>query len=123
MTLLREFAIARSPAAASIMAAVSVCPVAERASAQQPSTGTERDATEPQEVVVTAERRNENLQTGPIAATVVDADQLEAKGVIQMATGPARACPGRTRPLCPYPAVARHVGSGNPEDAASCLCK
>jgi feruloyl esterase len=33
-----------------------------------------------------------------------------------------RAFPGRTRPLCPYPQVARYVG-GNPEDAASFACR
>ena len=38
-----------------------------------------------QEVVVTAERRAENLQTTPIAATVLTGDQLEQKGVVQMA--------------------------------------
>lgn len=32
------------------------------------------------------------------------------------------AFPGRTRPLCPYPTVARYVG-GNPEDAASFACR
>lgn len=29
----------------------------------------------------------------------------------------------RTRPLCPYPQVARRTGSGNPNDAASFLCQ
>jgi hypothetical protein len=32
------------------------------------------------------------------------------------------AFPGRTRPLCPYPQVARYTG-GNPEDAASFACQ
>lgn len=32
------------------------------------------------------------------------------------------AFPGRTRPLCPYPQVARYTG-GNPEDAASFACR
>lgn len=32
------------------------------------------------------------------------------------------AFPGRTRPLCPFPKVARYVG-GNPEDAASFACR
>jgi len=31
--------------------------------------------------------------------------------------------PGRTRPLCPYPAFARYAGHGNPEDAASFNCE
>jgi Tannase and feruloyl esterase len=29
----------------------------------------------------------------------------------------------RTRPLCPYPQVARHAGSGSPDDAANFACK
>ncbi len=37
-----------------------------------------------QEVVVTAERRSENLQTTSIAATVLNADELVQKGVVQM---------------------------------------
>jgi iron complex outermembrane receptor protein len=41
--------------------------------------------TELQEVVVTAELRAENLQTTPIAATVLNADELRQKGVLQMA--------------------------------------
>jgi feruloyl esterase len=32
------------------------------------------------------------------------------------------AFPGRTRPLCPYPAVARYDG-GDPESAASFSCR
>ena len=30
---------------------------------------------------------------------------------------------GMTRPLCPYPHVAQYKGSGNPNDAASFVCK
>ncbi len=37
------------------------------------------------ELVVTAERRSENLQKVPIAATVLNADQLEAEGVDRVA--------------------------------------
>jgi feruloyl esterase len=29
----------------------------------------------------------------------------------------------RSRPLCPYPLVARQAGSGSPDDAASFACK
>ncbi|MBW8770226.1 MAG: tannase/feruloyl esterase family alpha/beta hydrolase [Gemmatimonadetes bacterium] len=31
--------------------------------------------------------------------------------------------PARTRPLCPYPTVARYAGSGSVEDAASFVCR
>ncbi|MGA8766205.1 MAG: tannase/feruloyl esterase family alpha/beta hydrolase [Candidatus Acidiferrales bacterium] len=31
--------------------------------------------------------------------------------------------PGRTRPLCPYPRVARYVGSGSVDDAANFVCR
>jgi hypothetical protein len=37
------------------------------------------------------------------------------------ATG--RAFPGRSRPLCAYPAHAQYKGTGNPEDAANYECK
>jgi hypothetical protein len=37
------------------------------------------------------------------------------------ATG--RAFPGRSRPLCAYPAYAQYKGTGNPEDAANYECK
>lgn len=36
---------------------------------------------------------------------------------------PASWAPDRTRILCPWPKVARHTGSGNPEDAASWRCR
>jgi len=34
-----------------------------------------------------------------------------------------QAFPGRTRPLCAYPKIAKYNGSGNPEDAASFTCR
>ncbi|WP_345816700.1 tannase/feruloyl esterase family alpha/beta hydrolase (plasmid) [Paraburkholderia sp. PREW-6R] len=41
-----------------------------------------------------------------------------------LATAPAGTpWPGRTRPLCPYPKVARYKGSGSIEDAASFSCQ
>ena len=33
------------------------------------------------------------------------------------------AFPGRTRPLCPYPQIAKYSGKGNPEDAANFSCQ
>ena len=36
---------------------------------------------------------------------------------------PASWSPSRTRPLCPYPAVARYVGTGDIESAASFVCR
>jgi feruloyl esterase len=36
---------------------------------------------------------------------------------------PAGWAPNRTRPLCPYPQVARFVPGGNMEDAASFACR
>src|SRR5277367_2472055 len=58
------------------------------ASAQQvgPGSSTEGRASDAlTEIVVTAERRSENLQTTPIAVTVLSADELVKKGVVQMA--------------------------------------
>ncbi|MGC2332516.1 MAG: tannase/feruloyl esterase family alpha/beta hydrolase, partial [Candidatus Acidiferrales bacterium] len=37
--------------------------------------------------------------------------------------GTASPWPGRTRPLCPYPQVARYAGSGSIEDAANFVCR
>ena len=37
--------------------------------------------------------------------------------------GPASPWPGRTRPLCPYPKVARYSGTGSLEDAAQFRCE
>jgi feruloyl esterase len=36
---------------------------------------------------------------------------------------PATWSAGRTRPLCPYPTVARYNGSGDVENAANFTCK
>ena len=36
---------------------------------------------------------------------------------------PASWSPGRTRPLCPYPAVARRIGEGDLESASSFTCR
>jgi hypothetical protein len=36
---------------------------------------------------------------------------------------PANWSPDRTRPLCPYPAVAQYIGSGDLEDAVSFECR
>ena len=43
------------------------------------------EATVLQEIVVTAQRRAENLQDVPIAATALDADAIEAKAIVQLA--------------------------------------
>ena len=60
-------------------------------------------------------------------------DQFDSLGAIQTwveeGKAPERmvtrgaAFPGRTRPLCPYPSVARYSGSGNVESEASFECK
>jgi feruloyl esterase len=44
-------------------------------------------------------------------------DQIVAKA------GPNTPWPGRTRPLCAYPKVARYKGAGSLEDAASFECR
>jgi hypothetical protein len=46
-----------------------------------------------------------------------------APDVIVAAAGPGTPWPGRTRPLCAYPAYARYKGTGNIEDAGSFACK
>jgi hypothetical protein len=46
-----------------------------------------------------------------------------APDLILAKAGPASPWPGRTRPLCPYPQVARYAGSGSIEDAANFVCR
>jgi feruloyl esterase len=41
---------------------------------------------------------------------------------ITATAGPATPWPGRTRPLCRYPAIPRYKGTGSIEDAASFIC-
>ncbi|MBY0319603.1 MAG: tannase/feruloyl esterase family alpha/beta hydrolase [Reyranella sp.] len=50
------------------------------------------------------------VENGVAPATIV-ASQVDKGKVV------------RTRPLCPYPLVARYAGSGNPDDVASFACK
>ena len=77
--------------AVTALAAVAALCCAATAIAQQrtslaSSAGNATDEdTELTEVIVTAERRNENLQTTPIAVTVLNEDELVKKGVVQMA--------------------------------------
>jgi len=52
--------------------------------------------------------------------------QWVEKGVapdrIDATAGPGTPWPGRTRPLCPYPRVARFTGTGDPERAENFTC-
>jgi feruloyl esterase len=53
-------------------------------------------------------------------------DWVEKDTAPDRITATARAAtpwPGRTRPLCPYPQVARYSGSGSLEDAANFVCR
>ncbi len=49
-------------------------------------------------------------------------EQGEAPGHIIAQAGPQTPWPGRSRPLCPYPAVARYRGRGDTEQADSFSC-
>lgn len=51
------------------------------APAQDASTSSDQDKTEDGEIVVTAQRRNENLMTTAVSASVLSGSQLENKGV------------------------------------------
>jgi feruloyl esterase len=42
---------------------------------------------------------------------------------ISASAGPGSPWPGRTRPLCPYPAIARYSGKGNIESAENFVCR
>ena len=59
--------------------------IAVTASAQTSSQSTGPTADTLQEVVITSQRRTENLQTVPIAATALSADQLNGKAVTRLA--------------------------------------
>jgi iron complex outermembrane receptor protein len=61
-----------------VTAIASVLAIASTATAQQAAPGAESAATELEEVIVTAQRRTENLQNVPIAITAVSADRVEA---------------------------------------------
>jgi feruloyl esterase len=56
------------------------------------------------------------------AALVAWVEQGQAPDRVIAAAGPATPWPGRTRPLCPYPASARYMG-GDPEAASSFQCR
>src|ERR1700712_3835850 len=68
---------------ASVMALISAG-AAHAQSQASPSSGTAKAASDGAvaELVVTAERRTENLQTTAIAATVISGDDLAKKGVL-----------------------------------------
>jgi iron complex outermembrane recepter protein len=73
-----------------VLAAAGLCLTHSALAQQPPAAGSSSAAqaggsTELQEVVVTAERRTENLQTTPIAATVLNSEGLTQKGVVQIA--------------------------------------
>jgi feruloyl esterase len=45
---------------------------------------------------------------------------------VEQGTAPARLIAtreGRSRPLCPYPQIARHKGTGSTDDAANFECR
>ena len=57
------------------------------------------------------------------AALVKWVEQGSAPDALAARAGPASPWPGRERPLCAYPEVARYKGSGDPEQAASFSCR
>jgi feruloyl esterase len=50
-------------------------------------------------------------------------DRIVAAHLPKGPTGPTSPKPDRTRPLCPYPQVARYKGSGSTDDAGNFVCK
>ncbi len=61
------------------------------------------------------------LDSFDMLTTVVD--WVENGKAPDSVTATGRAYPGRSRPLCAYPAHAQYKGQGNPEDAANFECK
>jgi feruloyl esterase len=58
-----------------------------------------------------------------LSALVRWVEQGEAPAQLAARAGPDMPWPGRTRPLCAWPAVARYKGQGDPEQAASFECR
>jgi feruloyl esterase len=56
-------------------------------------------------------------------ALVTWVEKKSAPDTIIATTGPATPWPGRTRPLCAYPAYAHYKGAGSIEAAANFVCK
>lgn len=62
-------------------------------------------------------------QYDAFAALMKWVEQGEAPEQIIAQAGPATPWPGRQRPLCPYPKVARYKGAGSVERAGSFVCR
>jgi len=62
-------------------------------------------------------------QYDAFAALVAWVEEGTPPDRIVATAGPNSPWPGRTRPLCPYPKIARYDGKGDPEDAASFRCE
>jgi feruloyl esterase len=62
-------------------------------------------------------------QFDSFGALVAWVEKSQVPGQIAAKAGPGSPWPGRTRPLCPYPKVARYSGSGSIEEASSFQCK
>ena len=56
-------------------------------------------------------------------AVVAWVEKGQAPDQILARAGQGSPWPGRTRPLCPYPKIARYQGSGSLEEAASFRCE
>ena len=63
------------------------------------------------------------VEQGVAPASVVASARGPGNAAAVNADVPATWAPNRTRPLCPYPLVARYRGSGSLEDAASFECR
>ena len=97
--LLREGGGSQRPQTRRTSSACSWCPACSIAAAASAPTGSTR---------MTALI---NWVENGIAPATITASQVDNGKVV------------RTRPLCPYPQVARYSGSGSPDDAANFACK
>jgi feruloyl esterase len=61
------------------------------------------------------------LDTFDLLTTAVNWVEKKSPPESVIATG--RAFPGRSRPLCAFPAYAEYKGSGDPEKAENFVCK
>ena len=77
---------------------------------------------------------SEHVRSAPAVGSVIDAEFIDGLGAlvawVERGEAPARieaakvvdGQPVRTRPLCPYPQVARYRGTGSIDEAASFAC-
>jgi len=79
-----EFRIAKRVLAISIMAALATQVQAQQSGTEEETAGVLEDSRVLEEVIVTAEKREENLQKVGMSVSAFDADELKAAGIVDV---------------------------------------